>query len=819
MSTDYVGTVFPSVGIPSSVGGSSEYVLPTASTTVLGGVKIDGATITIADGVISATQITVDSQLDESSSNPVQNSVVTQALSQKASTAVATTESAGLMSAQDKTKLNGLENYTLPTASTSVLGGVKVDGTTVTISEGVISAVASSWDSINRLSFIRPVSDLALYPVVEASQNADFTSSVLLDTFNTAGDRQYVSVFTGTQWLSFPSGGLGTPFDNLPVSVDMSKFSALTKPYYVRCCWAYEESGSEYSSEGYTDQISIQFPSVGIPSSTGGSSEYVLPTASTNTLGGVKIDGTTITIADGVISATAPSITVDDHLDESSSNPVENRVVTQALSQKASTAVATTEAAGLMSATDKTKLNGLENYTLPTASTSTKGGVKVDGTTVTITGDVITAEQTYLRQLVSANGSLTNREWAVCTSDCTLTLPEAVAGYYIRVSTTSSVSSVVVTPYSGDTIDGDSAGFTLNTDNASVEFYGISGGWRVSDVSGVLNGAFPIGTIFAYASSTPPTGAFLLNGQIISSCQSLYPEFWAWLNTEVTASRVRAVTDEDYAAELTAKGNCGAFVLNTGGTTGAVRLPSVTAGFIQGAGGNIGQTEAAGLPNITGSINATYAVFRGNATGAFSDENTGTQNTSPNFPTTADIHRFSMDASKSSSVYGNSDTVQPPAVHYSICIQVYQASTALSTQQAAQLASEMQTKAGVRFENILADAKDVIVSSAWDLDYSSAIAVTQNTLYETTTGGVLVAWGTASGANTILQVHAYPTNNTSNPYAGFQNGGNIVAGTSLGVSVYVPKGWCYMLENNNTTITASRFIPFRNNTEDSSSSS
>ena len=50
----------------------------------------------------------VDSQLDESSSNPVENSVVTQALSQKASTAVATTQTAGLMSAQDKSKLEGL---------------------------------------------------------------------------------------------------------------------------------------------------------------------------------------------------------------------------------------------------------------------------------------------------------------------------------------------------------------------------------------------------------------------------------------------------------------------------------------------------------------------------------------------------------------------------------------------------------------------------------------------------------------------------------------------------------------------------------------
>ena len=31
-------------------------------------------------------------------------------------------------------------NYTLPTASTSILGGVKVDGTTITVANGVISA-------------------------------------------------------------------------------------------------------------------------------------------------------------------------------------------------------------------------------------------------------------------------------------------------------------------------------------------------------------------------------------------------------------------------------------------------------------------------------------------------------------------------------------------------------------------------------------------------------------------------------------------------------------------------------------------------------
>lgn len=40
-------------------------------------------------------------------------------------------------------------------------------------------------------------------------------------------------------------------------------------------------------------------------------------------------------------------------------------------------AVATTSAAGFMSAADKTKLNGLNNYTLPAATSTTLGGVKI----------------------------------------------------------------------------------------------------------------------------------------------------------------------------------------------------------------------------------------------------------------------------------------------------------------------------------------------------------------------------------------------------------------------------------------------------------
>ena len=66
------------------------------------------------------------------------------ALDGKASTSTATTSASGLMSSTDKAKLDGIaanaNNYSLPTASTSTLGGVKVDGSSITISNGVISS-------------------------------------------------------------------------------------------------------------------------------------------------------------------------------------------------------------------------------------------------------------------------------------------------------------------------------------------------------------------------------------------------------------------------------------------------------------------------------------------------------------------------------------------------------------------------------------------------------------------------------------------------------------------------------------------------------
>lgn len=116
-------------GVISANGGDS-YVLPTASTTVLGGVKVDGTTITIdANGVITSI---VDTPVD------IVNDLTTGGTDKALSA-----EQGKIL----KGLIDGIATYTLPTASTTVLGGVKVDGITVNIdADGIISAVPSVSD-------------------------------------------------------------------------------------------------------------------------------------------------------------------------------------------------------------------------------------------------------------------------------------------------------------------------------------------------------------------------------------------------------------------------------------------------------------------------------------------------------------------------------------------------------------------------------------------------------------------------------------------------------------------------------------------------
>jgi hypothetical protein len=125
---------------------ANNYVLPTASTTVSGGVKVDGTTVTInGSGVISAVAAASATNLTNAAA--ATTVVINSSTGTGTTLAAATVSAAGVMVAADKAKLDGIatgaNNYSLPIATTSVLGGVKA-GTNITIAaDGTISSTAS----------------------------------------------------------------------------------------------------------------------------------------------------------------------------------------------------------------------------------------------------------------------------------------------------------------------------------------------------------------------------------------------------------------------------------------------------------------------------------------------------------------------------------------------------------------------------------------------------------------------------------------------------------------------------------------------------
>lgn len=124
--------------------------------------------------------------------------------------------------------------------------------------------------------------------------------------------------------------------------------------------------------------------------------------------------------------------------------------------------LATTTSNGLMSATDKTKLDGIaanaNNYTLPTASSSTKGGIKV-GITLSISGEVLNLKSgfpkgTYTKVQIDDYGRVSSGStlsasdipslpWSKITTD----KPTTISGYgitdaYTKTETDSKVAAL-----------------------------------------------------------------------------------------------------------------------------------------------------------------------------------------------------------------------------------------------------------------------------------------------------------------------------------------------------------------------------------------
>ena len=142
----------------------------------------------------------------------------------------------------------------------------------------------------------------------------------------------------------------------------------------------------------------------------------------------------------------------------------------------------------------------------------------------------------------------------------------------------------------------------------------------------------PTGVVQAFAGSTTPQGWLLCDGS--------------------------AVNRTDYAALYAVIGTT--YGAGNGSTT--FNLPNLVDKFVEGS-STAGTVKSAGLPNITGKFQKIYTYAdQASATGAFSlDANETVNGPYENYNKNKGLV-ISIAASRSSSVYGSSTTVQPPAL-------------------------------------------------------------------------------------------------------------------------------------------------------------
>jgi len=547
---------------------ATAYSLPTATTIALGGVKVDGTSIAINNGVIS-TGVLTSSQVTSALGFTPYNATNPNNYVSIGSFSVSTNAASGAGSLTYNNSTGAFTftppaAYTLPTATTSTLGGVKVDGTSVTISSGIISVPAvatigqnsgiATLDSTGKLSASQIPSSLTGAVVFKGAWNANTNNPTLANGTGTAGWEYVVSVagtalgytfnpgdyviYNGTTWQQIPNGSTisastltGTTLASNVTSSSLTSVGTLTNltvtntingsitgnaatvssisgntltigqvtgalgytPLQSNSLSVVTNAASGAGSLTYLNNVftftppaayslptasALQLGGVKVDGTTitisGGiisSAQYTLPTATTSVLGGVKVDGTTVTINNGVISSasayslpTATTSVLGGVKVDGTTITISGGVISSA--QYTLPTASTTVSGGIKIDGSTLTFNGsgqlvanYTNYSLPTATTSILGGVKVDGTTVTINNGTISSVQPIGLQTRSTVQVITS----VLANQASTTATTAMAKGYALYSIQSSAGAWV-TVYTSATAQSNDSSRSITTD-------------------------------------------------------------------------------------------------------------------------------------------------------------------------------------------------------------------------------------------------------------------------------------------------------------------------------------------------------------------
>lgn len=119
----------------------------------------------------------------------------------------ATSTNAGVMSATDKRKLDSLSNYTLPTANSSTLGGIKIGSGLNIDSNGTVSVDNKLYILVNSLESVSTPDANKIYLVLNSSSTSETNS------------------FTEYVWITSDTGGKWEKLGEFKTDVDLTPYA------------------------------------------------------------------------------------------------------------------------------------------------------------------------------------------------------------------------------------------------------------------------------------------------------------------------------------------------------------------------------------------------------------------------------------------------------------------------------------------------------------------------------------------------------------------------------------------------------------------
>lgn len=235
----------------------------------------------------------------------------------------------------------------------------------------------------------------------------------------------------------------------------------------------------------------------------------------------------------------------------------------------------------------------------------------------------------------------------------------------------------------------------------------------------VYQNSYRIGQVLPSILPISDYGLHLLDGAVIDGT-GIYSSFYSYIAGLVSTYPNLFISEADWQTAVTTYGVCGKFVYDSANQT--IRLPKIT-GIIEGTTDvtALGDLVQAGLPNITGGTINSETVYAPNLLrgqfGAFDLSSNGASTpdrgtTAGNFATYA---YWKFDASRSSSIYGNSNTVQPQTIkvyYYIVIANSYQTPTGV---QISKVATDLNGKVnlnsswgmpGTNYEDLVVGASD-----------------------------------------------------------------------------------------------------------------